>query len=1028
MKALTLNLLLVILVTILIVFVGISYYKPIAEGISQFFNPGGINCGRINQECCGLRKWCDTNLYCIAGLCQENITYEVKIDEDYLIFNSSSEAMSASQRNDYLSAKSGLGWQDCSNAASCEGCSKVSTFKNAENCLRCSLCDETTGNCSNCLSCDYADDNNDRINEYEELYECYDCSGCTGFDKELADSCSVCSACNMANKTLIYESGLACDKCYQCDSTSNKCYSCYDCQMPNEKVCDNCTKNPATFSTDCKVKHDYDLCTRIKECIANYEGEPCEIEEMLSIPWDSTYFLNTTISNILTHCINEDLKNILPENVKQKICRYDNAKINFIQADASFVGPGNFLRPYFTSDGGLPSYSNLLSMLTSNYDFNGITGENKGILFNDCGIKTIKSLAQIPLGDQVIYNSDPQIFTPLVKATYPTQGGDIPINLKMIVDDVSWNERGGNDCSYNIYLCAQQAIATAENDTILNFYRLFAYFNESKYTFVTTPTNPNPWSFWYGSAWVNVTGIRYEQMFTVDLNGSEADVSHISKAIIAGLRDYFILNSIYNGTVKYFCYNGGLYPTYDECYLNNVSVIINDNVPWKLNDMPPADTLSEIPYYKYIYYDPGFPIYNSVFRTVDVNVTFFTFVTNETALKNKVIITPIITLRPHLRQCNDGKDNDNDGTCDWNGCGGMPADPDCNGDKEADKEDVCGNGVLEKGEECDRGPPLQDANCPGGCRTDCTCAAIYEWRCGGLKTINYHGDNHTADFESPSCNGIYKYPTSCTSESAYPSYSNDEGNYGEDVINRITIDGDHCSVRGRDVNGDNEQSRKVCVLCSNKPTTTIWGLTYTNSRGTINYPIDWYTPDIPHFPDSWYGEYNWYFTAESKTCPTFKYPVACLAKTPDRVWGEGPDWADILIDLYLDDDGKCKATWKSTEKETGNTYQFYVTLGVVCSDVQYGRTYYNWPPEEKNDNAVEKFSRDCQSGYDAVSVFSKTDHSNADNWMEDAIQTVNITDGIGYTYARDTGGCFWPLCDWTEQKRQAGILCRYVGG
>ena len=169
-------------------------------------------------------------------------------------------------------------------------------------------------------------------------------------------------------------------------------------------------------------------------------------------------------------------------------------------------------------------------------------------------------------------------------------------------------------------------------------------------------------------------------------------------------------------------------------------------------------------------------------------------------------------------------------------------------------------------------------------------------------------------------------------------------------------------------------------------------------------------------------------TAESKTCPTFKYPVACLAKTPDRFWGEGPDWADILIDLYLDDDGKCKATWKSTEKETGNTYRFYVTLGVVCSDVQYGHTYYNWPPEEKNDNAVEKFSRGCQSGYDAVSVFSKTDHSNADNWMEDAIQTVNITDGTGYTYARDTGGCFWPLCDWTEQKRQAGVLCRYVGG
>jgi len=36
---------------------------------------------------------------------------------------------------------------------------------------------------------------------------------------------------------------------------------------------------------------------------------------------------------------------------------------------------------------------------------------------------------------------------------------------------------------------------------------------------------------------------------------------------------------------------------------------------------------------------------------------------------------------------------------------------------------ICGNGVLDPGEQCDPGPPAQDAACPGQCQAGCTCPA-----------------------------------------------------------------------------------------------------------------------------------------------------------------------------------------------------------------------------------------------------------------------------------------------------------------
>jgi len=206
---------------------------------------------------------------------------------------------------------------------------------------------------------------------------------------------------------------------------------------------------------------------------------------------------------------------------------------------------------------------------------------------------------------------------------------------------VSWNERFGNDCSYNVYLCAQEAIATYEDDPILYLYRNFSYFNESNYN---SQIQTKKWSPVIESGYqINVTAIKYPKL-SLNLDGRNADIPHIAKAFIAGLRDYFIFNSNYNQTVNFFCINSGLYPDWKTCYENNISVLINDNVPWNLTSFStPIDTFSSLPDFKYIYYDSSKTSYNMDF---DVELTFFVYTSNITKLNNTIIVSPVIIITP----------------------------------------------------------------------------------------------------------------------------------------------------------------------------------------------------------------------------------------------------------------------------------------------------------------------------------------------------------------------------------------------
>ena len=759
----------IVLITITVLgFLGLAFGTQIVKGdILHYLSATFTGCGKEGKECCP-QDWCDVGLICYSNMCSNNTSIDVKIDESFLIFNP--ETASKNVREEYLYSKTGIGWEDCKNGISnCLNCSKLSNFTSASECTDCSGCYASTGKCNNCLSCSKADDTGDGQTDTTELHECFSCTECGVNSQEYsADSCSKCSYCNVANNTY-YENGLNCENCYQCNLTESKCYSCYNCGSI-KKVCDECNSNP---STTCNKKHDYLLCDEVKKCIVDYEGQPCNIfsYDFIPVPWNNGYFFNTTVTNVLKNCISEELYETLPNGGEQKICNYDN-QINFLQSDITFIEPGNFLRPYFTSDGSLPAYSNLADMLTSNLNFGGVTGENKGILFNGCGINNIKSSAQIPPRSAVIYNSDSEIFS---SSTTPKKDGDIAVNLKMVVNDVLWNENSGNNCSFNIYLCPQQAVAENIDDPILNFYRFFTYFNDTEYSFTKTD-----WKLTAGGYKVNVTGIRYSKLFNINLSDRKpVNVQHIAKVIIAGLRDYMFLNSDNNQTVKFFCLSNGLYSSEDDCYKNNVSIVLNDNAPWNLNPTIPADSLSSIPDYKYIYYDPSISSYSS---GVNLEVTFFAYSSNIPRIENKIFISPLIILKT---KCSDGTSfgqcsSTKPKYCDSNGvlhnfyCYGP--------DLKVGTADDCG---------CPSGSCQPDGSCPTG-----SCSRIPHF----LRECENPGDPDP----DPDCEAKYDVPglhcldvCICETPATQQTIPIDKDSFTEDSAlfkNAATGSGDNCWI------------------------------------------------------------------------------------------------------------------------------------------------------------------------------------------------------------------------------------------
>ncbi|MFH0929442.1 MAG: hypothetical protein V1818_03745 [Candidatus Aenigmatarchaeota archaeon] len=646
MKALTLNIVLVLIGIALLTFLAVSgFYDQIVKAdIAAYITSGFEGCGRAGQECCK-GEWCVEGLDCSGGICIEEFEINIIIPKDYLIYNTT-ETFSRSEMDDYFKYKEGLGWEDCSNGVGCTECRKQFDIQNAIDCEECELCED--GLCKKCLKCQSAE-----TGTYNDLYECYECSGCditdieglVGIQNDMSDSCSACASCDIAYEPYI-SSGLSCDSCYQCDlekvlTPSGECYSCWDCGS-EEMVCDSCS---SSVNTVCEKKHDYVLCRNVKNCILSKKGDMCQLDEFLipdflRLPWlyDDSYISQMT--SILKQCVEEDVKITIPELLERKVFEYDNSKINFIQDDYTLPSDGTLLKIYFEADD--ESYvppARLLDMLTSDYQYGGVTGETKGLLFNDCGVRKTEPISKPDTVNEIVYNNDPVLFESSTTPKMPN--GDIPVSVKTVVTDISWNEQNDNDGSYSLYLCGQEAIATGEEDPILNVYDFFAYFNESE---ADNFASYREWSIPYNDAMgayhVNVTVVKYVP-FEMDITGRTADIAHIAKAAVAGIRDYFVFNSETNRTMKFFCFSSGIYDDFDDCY-GNISVVLNDRMPWKLKGLySSVNIAASPPSRKFIYYNDERNLYSGTF---EIELAFFMYTTNFTEINKTIFVSPVLII------------------------------------------------------------------------------------------------------------------------------------------------------------------------------------------------------------------------------------------------------------------------------------------------------------------------------------------------------------------------------------------------
>ncbi len=1008
MKADVLITLLVIFIIVVVGFLGVFIIGQVfGSDIERYFQSTFTGCGREGQECCP-QKWCDAGLECSEiNICVEKFGYEAGPSNIYLIYNST-EFFNSSQREDFFYLKTGLGGEDCSNAINCINCTKLYHFSNALTCTDCDYCNITDNTCEDCFVCDSAEGGN-----YQELFDCYDCGGCNvDISNYMADSCSQCSFCNGANIST-YENGLSCSYCNGCEpNVGDDCYFCYECGGSEYKVCEKCERIAATT---CEITSDYELCQAAKEEVMLFDGGGEPIESFLPVPWETTYSFYTTVSNVLGNCpVTGDLKKFIAEGGRQKICEYENS---------------NFVERYFESDDTAYVPADLIRMITSG----SITGENKkGILFNSCGppplpeeyimgkcIDTdggynnlVKGTCKdestcingctdycngnaiveyvcefddcIPLLPEppcpaveplnpscvdgacvgalgTIYHNDPQIFGS--SGTTPkTPEDDVPVNLQIVISDVLWNENSTNDCSYNVHICSQEALAESEDDAILGFWNLSAYFDLNAYE-----VEINEWPPFdlidpiFEDVQINVTAFRYRPTFKIYVNANY-DVQHIAKAIVAGLRDYMIYNSFNNKTVEFFCTNNNLHPNLETCVQNDVSVHLNDKVSWNLESFASTvDTLASIPVYKNIYYNSTKTSYSN--EEVPIQITFFAYTTNYSFnynnenLSRKILVSPVIVI--------------------------------------------------------------------GRNRAAAPTGLSFVWDCSNWD----EGDKH--DFYSPTCSGDEPYAISCVSENYYPTQSTDEGDYGEDLIQKIKIRNDEsCVVRSRDTSGGNEQGRRVCVLCSNRTPSIVWGL-------TSPYDQDWYTT-------TWEVGEPWYMSVESKECPSGHYPISCLADIDELDPNRGDEFDEVVLtDLYLEDN-KCKGTFRDLYGDgpwfnKGGYHWFRITLGIVCFDEYLGTPKWTgyvskdegtgpseiWPLTISG-HPIQNFSSlECNAAEFPVSVFSRVDSSDAGAYTEDILQSTYLDGQRFNVSARDIGHCPWhsPWCDWTEQKRDVGVLC-----
>jgi len=327
----------------------------------------------------------------------------------------------------------------------------------------------------------------------------------------------------------------------------------------------------------------------------------------------------------------------------------------------------------------------------------------------------------------------------------------------------------------------------------------------------------------------------------------------------------------------------------------------------------------------------------------------------------------------------------------------------------------CGNNKREiappPAEECDG----TDATlCPGNCKTDCNCSTIFNWNCSNWVSGAY--PDNSANFVSPDCAAGW-YPVSCLTDDFYPSQSNDAGKYGEDVIQAIKIEGNHCLVTSFDtIVPNNEQGREVCALCTNKQPTIRWGVYSVNPNGEAGGGID---------PNGWFQLPSGaprgfaYEIIDSRQCPSGMFPISCLVDVNNSQNGFG----NSLVDLYLDNNNRCNATFRNNPSldffgNPNGEKAFTINVGIVCTNKSYATKWGGW---QSNNNQIAFFGSPACGVNISASAFTESNRTRPAYYLEDALQSLENTTGMpnpfGFTVmARDTQGAY-------EHNRRLGIIC-----
>ncbi len=308
---------------------------------------------------------------------------------DWLVLDPNSpETVNQTQVKDLFNTPA-PGYSTCSGGfSSCSECEDYKGFVNATGCNECESCDVNSGECDSCFSCQSAiSEFRDKLN-YTECQDAIDCSECQVVTPEqlaqnptLVTTCNKCetvSTCYNRTNENAFAAYSSCKTCDRFDSETGKYEACDSCSnVPGAPTSNGCyTCNTAsggrTPAAACERKIEPELCSTLKQAIANWENGPIDLTEDngLITSWTNFTGFIDALRNTLAKCTSEPLYKDLQEGGQQQICNFISKPFTRISANPQTP---------------IDSAEAFWAYNISSSAIRGATFETKAVTFNNCG-------------------------------------------------------------------------------------------------------------------------------------------------------------------------------------------------------------------------------------------------------------------------------------------------------------------------------------------------------------------------------------------------------------------------------------------------------------------------------------------------------------------------------------------------------------------------------------------------------------------------------------------------------------------